>query len=167
MANTLDNSTDIKTLGEKIKGIRIAMMTTIAEDGSLYSRPMATQDMEFDGDLWFFTEAHAPKVGEVEKHQQINLSYTKPDDNRFVSISGTSEIVDDRQKMKDLWNPFVKAWFPNGPEDPNVTLLKVNVQKAEYWDGPSSKVVMLAHMAKSAITGKTDVPGENEKLNVE
>ena len=90
---------DVKLLGDKIKGIRIAMMTTVEADDVLRSRPMATQDMDFDGDLWFFTKASAPKVDDVEHHQQVNLNYAKPDDNLFVSVSGTAQLVRDRQKM--------------------------------------------------------------------
>jgi general stress protein 26 len=166
MTHHHDLPEDVKRLGEKIKGIRIAMLTTFHEDGTLRSRPMATQQMEFDGDLWFLTYADSPKVGEVQKDQQVNLSYAAPDDNRYVSVSGTAQLVRDRQKIDELWNPFYKAWFPNGKDDPNIALLKVNVTSAEYWDASSSKMVMLYHIAKSAITGKEDMGGQNEKLQI-
>src|SRR5450631_3516090 len=133
-------TSDTKRLAEKIKGVRIAMLTTEEEDGTLRSRPMATQEMEFNGDLWFFTYADSAKVDDVQQHRQVNLSYVKPDDNLFVSVVGTGQLVRDRQKIKELWNPFVKAWFPNGQDDPNVALLKVTVTSAEYWDAPGGKV---------------------------
>ena len=123
---------NIKLIGDKIKGIRIAMMTTVEADGTLRSRPMATQDMEFDGTLWFFTLADAPKVGEIQSDQQVNLSYAKPDDERYVSISGTVQLVRDQQKVKDLWKPILKVWFANGENDPNLALLKVDATQAEY-----------------------------------
>jgi general stress protein 26 len=157
---------NIKLIGDKIKGIRIAMMTTAEADGTLRSRPMATQDMEFDGTLWFFTLADAPKVGEIESDQQVNLSYAKPDDERYVSISGTAQLVRDQQKVKDLWKPILKVWFANGENDPNLALLKVDATQAEYWDSPSSKMVQVVLMAKAAVTGSQDALGENKKVNI-
>ena len=164
MANNTNHPGDVKLLAEKIKGIRVAMMTTIHEDGTLRSRPMATLDMEFDGVLWFFTLESTPKVGEVQENPQINLSYVKPDDERYISISGTAQLVRDKQKIDELWKPFLKAWFPNGKDDPNLALLKVTVTVAEYWDGPSNKMVQLSYIAKSAATSKVDMGGENAKV---
>ncbi len=164
MASNTQN--DAKLLGDKIKGIRIAMMTTVDTDGSLRSRPMATQDMEFDGDLWFFTKASAPKVDDVQHDQQVNLGYVKPDDNLFVSVSGTAQLIRDRQKMDELWKPALKAWFPNGKEDPDLALLKVTVDSAEYWDAPSGVMGRLYVVAKGLATGGQDSGGEDVKLNL-
>lgn len=155
---------DVEKIRELIKGIRYAMLTTVDEDGSLRSRPMATQEAEFDGTLWFFTAAGSPKVQEVGRDQRVNLSYAAPDDNRYVSVSGTARLVRDREKMKELWNPILKAWFPDGLDDPELALLQVHVTKAEYWDAPSSKMVQLAGFLKAIATGKPFAPGENEKL---
>jgi len=160
------NNNDVKLLGDKIKGIRIAMMTTTESNGVLRSRPMATQDMEFDGDLWFFTYADAPKVDDVEGHQQVDLSYTKTDDNLFISISGTAQVVRDHKKMKHLWKPLLKAWFPKGLEDPRLALLKVTVDSAEYWDAPSGVMGRLYVAAKGLATGGKDSGGEDVKLNI-
>ncbi len=156
----------IKLIGDKIQGIRIAMMTTAEADGTLRSRPMATQDTDFDGTLWFFTLADSAKVGEVKRDQQVNLSYAKPDDELYVSISGTAKLVRDQQKVKQMWKPIYKAWFPKGEDDPNLALLKVDATQAEYWDSPSSKMVQLVLMAKAAITGSQDALGENKKVNI-
>jgi general stress protein 26 len=148
-----ETTTALEQLREKIKGIRIAMLTTIDEDGSLHSRPMATQETEGDRDLWFFTAAGSPKVGEIERDQRVNLSYADPDDQRYVSVSGTARLVRDRAKAKELWNPLLKAWFPKGLDDPELALLRVQVEKAEFWDSPSSKMVQLAGFLKAVTTG--------------
>ena len=161
-----ETTNSVQLVNEKIKGIRIAMLTTAEPDGTLRSRPMATQEMDADGVLWFFTYADAPKVGDVEQQSQVNVSYSKPDDNTFVSVSGTAQLVQDRQKIKELWNPFVKAWFPNGQDDPNVGLLKVTVASAEYWDAPSGKMGALYTAAKNLVTHGENPGGENKKLNV-
>jgi len=166
MDTTKSRIDEIKVLGEKIKGIRIAMMTTAESDGTLRSRPMATQEVEFDGDLWFFTQASAPKVNDVQGHQQVNIGYAAPDDNRYVSVSGTAELLRDRNKLKELWKPFLKVWFPKGLEDPDLALLKVTITSAEYWDAPTNKMVLLANMAKSLVTGQQDLGGENKKIEM-
>lgn len=144
----------IQKLAGLIKDIKFAMLTTVHEDGTLHSRPMATQQQEFDGDLWFFTKADSSKVEDAKRERRVNVSYASPDDQRYLSVSGTAEIVRDRVKMKELWNPIYKAWFPQGLEDPEIALLKVNVEGAEYWDTPSGKMVQLIGYMKAMITGE-------------
>jgi len=159
-------TSDVKLLGEKIKGIHVAMLTTVEPDGTLRSRPMVTQDTEFDGDLWFFTQASTPKAQDVQRHQQVNLSYTKPDDNLFISVSGTAQLVRDQKKMKDLWKPYLKAWFPKGLEDPDLALLQVTAHHAEFWDAPSGAMGRIYSAVKGLATGGKDMGGENEKLDI-
>jgi general stress protein 26 len=156
---------DVKKLAKLIKGISIAMLTTRDDDGTLRSRPMQTQDQEFDGTLWFFTQASSHKVLEIDHEHQVNLSYAQPDDNRYVSVSGTATLVRDRARIDELWSPVLKAWFPKGKDDPEVALLRVDVTKAEYWDAPNSTIVKLVGFTKAILTGKEYWPGENEKLN--
>jgi len=157
----------VEKLRQLIKGIDIAMLTTVDEsDGTLRSRPMGTQQVEFDGDLWFFTRASAPKVDEVEHEQQVNVSYADVGHNRYVSVSGTARLVRDHKKNEELWNPVLKAWFPKGLDDPDLALLRIEVNKAEYWDSPSSTLVALAGFVKAIATGKPIKGGENEKLEL-
>jgi general stress protein 26 len=160
-----EKKSDVKLLAEKIKDIRIAMMTTQEADGTLRSRPMATQDVEFDGDLWFFTSSDAPKVSEVSQHHQVNISYSKPDDNLFVSVSGVAELVRDHDTIKHYWRHFYKAWFPQGLDDPTLALLKVHVESAEYWDVPSGKMTLLYRLTKKAAGTWEDI-GEDVKLDM-
>jgi general stress protein 26 len=165
-ASQNDHNEDVKKLGELIEDIQFAMFTTVDTDGTLHSRPMATQQVEFDGDLWFFTGLDAAKVQQVNRKHQVNVSFANPDDQRYVSISGWAELVRDHQKMEELWNPLYKAWFPDGLDDPNLALLKVHVMKAEYWDSPNSKVVQLVGFAKALVTGQPYQGGENEKIRL-
>lgn len=165
MALNMTREEGLQKLTKELKGIRFAMMTTLETDGTLHSRPMATHEIEADGSLWFFTHADTPKVDEVEQHQQVNLGYADPDDNRFVSIAGIARVVRDKAKMQDLWSDFLKAWFPLGLNDPELALLKVEPQGAEYWDGNSTSMVRLANIARAAFTGQRDTGGANEKLS--
>jgi general stress protein 26 len=141
------------------------MMTTVQAGGLLRSRPMATQKTPFDGELWFFTGHHSPKVDEIQADSHVNLSYSDPDSRHHVSITGTAELVQDREKIRSLWTPALQAWFPEGPDDPEVALLRVSVDSAEYWDAPSSKMVHLYDRVKAALTGKpVKDPGDHQKI---
>lgn len=164
MDNQADRNETIKKLGEMIEDIDFAMLTTIEKDGTLRSRPMSTQRVEFDGTLWFFTRTSAPKIEEVRRDEHVNVSYAKPEDQRYVSISGTAQVVRDRKKIEELWNPALKAWFPKGLEDPDIALLKITVEQAEYWDSPSSTMMHLFGFVKALATGQAYQPGENEKI---
>lgn len=164
--DTTHNKENIEKLSELIKDIKFAMLTTVEEDGALRSRPMATLKSEFDGNLWFFTKADAAKVDEVQQNQHVNISYAAPNEQKYVSVSGIAELVRDRHKIEELWNPLFKAWFPQGLEDPNIALLKVSVDQAEYWDSPSSAVVRLVGFVKAVVTGKPiENIGEHEKID--
>ena len=156
-------------LGELVKDIQIAMLTTQEADGTLRSRPMATQNKKLDRFLWFFTAIDSSKSQEVAEEPSVNLSYADPKSSRYVSISGRAKVVRDRQKAEELWTPFVKAWFPKGLEDPDLGLLRVTVDQAEYWDAPSGKAVALFGLAKSLLTGRPLYQGEgtqHEKLDI-
>ena len=163
----MDRPQSIEKLRSLIKDVKVAMLTTMEEDGSLRSRPMATQTTEFDGTLWFFTRRDSGKVDEVEREHQVNVSYAHPGHEHYVSVSGTARLVTDQQKMDELWSPVLKAWFPQGKDDPAVALLKVDVDKAEYWDSPSSTMVKIAGFIKSITTGKVYKPGTNERLDLQ
>lgn len=158
---------EVEKLRDLIKGIKIAMLTTQDTDGSLRSRPMGTQLDDFDGHyLWFFTYGDSGKVKEVQKDRQVNVSYADVGGNRFVSVSGRGLLVRDRKTMEKFWNELYKAWFPDGLETPDIALLQVTVDKAEYWDGPSNKLVVLAGFLKAIATGQTfDGGAENEKID--
>jgi general stress protein 26 len=146
-------------LGELLKGARICMLTTQDEHDSLRSRPMALQEADIEEDLWFFTQRHSHKVNEMKGDSRVNVSVSQ--DKTWVSISGTASLVDDKAKAKQLWNPTYKAWFPKGLEDPELILLKVHIDHAEYWDNPGGVVTVLIGYIKALATGEQAKIGEN------
>jgi general stress protein 26 len=156
-----------ETLKGLIKDARISMLTTMTADGKHVSRPMAVQDVEFDGDLWFFAYSDSDTVAEIRLHPQVNVSFSDDKQHAWVSVSGAAEQVTDQAKAEELWNPMLKAWFPDGLETPTLTLIKVHADTAEYWEAAhSSKVVTLLGYAKAAVTGKTPNAGENETVTL-
>lgn len=154
----------INKLKELIEGIDFAMLTTIS-DGRFHSRPMSTQQFEFDGSLWFFTGDQTHKVEEIQNDNRVNVAYSKPEDHTYVSVSGTAELVKDKAKIEELWNPILKAWFPKGLDDPTLTLLKISVEQAEYWDSPSSALVQIAGFLKAIATGEQAEGGDHGKIS--
>lgn len=134
---------DRETLNTLIKDIKIAMLTTLDESGRMHSRPMMTQQTNFDGDLWFFTSVRSHKTLEVDWNRQVHLNYALPEKNKYVSITGTGEIVRSKQKAEELWNDVYRSWFPKGLSDPDLVLLRVEVDEAEYWESDTMASVQV------------------------
>ncbi len=161
----MNKQESIEKIRELTHGIDFCMLTTM-DGGYLRSRPMSTQKFEFDGDLWFFTSNNTHKVEEIEKDGRVNAAYSDPGDNVYLSVSGRAEVVKDKAKIEELWSPILKAWFPEGLDDPSLCLLKIGVEQAEYWDAPSSKIVQLFGMVKAIATGQEADYGENKKMTL-
>ena len=162
----MSHESDYEKLREMIKDIDLCMLTTVDESDDLHSRPMSLNgDVDEQGNLWFFTSSNSHKASEIERTPNVNVSFVDTDEQHYVSISGDAELVQDRQKIKELWKPALKAWFPDGPDQPDVALLKVKVKKAEYWDGPSSTIAQAVSFVSAIVTGKQVEFGENKKMN--
>jgi general stress protein 26 len=159
---TVDRTAAVDKLRELVQDIRVAMFTTALPDGTLRSRPMMTQRTDFDGTFWFFSAWESGKVHELMQNAHANLAFAAPDDGRFVSVSGRASVVRDRRKAEELWHASYRAWFPRGLDDPNLSLLRVDVDSAEYWDAPSGKMVQLAGLVRAAVTGQPYHPDAGE-----
>ncbi len=163
---TEEDAENLKKLREMVQKMDIGMLTTREQDGTLRSRPMSTNgEIEFDGDLWFFTYGNSHKIEEIEREPQVNVSFAS-DKYRYVSMSGTARLVRDKAKVEELWKPQLKAWFPKGTEEPDIALLQVSVTQAEYWDSPGNVVSHAIGLVKALATGKAYDGGENKKLDL-
>lgn len=156
----------MKKIGELIKDVRIAMLTTAAPDGSFDSRPMATQKTDFDGTVWFLTRQDSGKVHEIANDSHVSLIYADPSNANYVSAKGRATVSRDQAKIHDLWNPMYKAWFPNGEDDPSIGVLRVDVAEAQYWEASSSRLVRgIKYVAAAATGGRVDL-GETGKVKL-
>jgi len=164
MTKTAD-AADLQKISGLIKDIKVAMLTS-EDGGHLRSRPMVAAQKDFAGELYFFTRASAAKVGEVQSHGSVNVSYADAERQNYVSLSGTASIEHDRRVVEAHWSEAMRTWFPNGKSDPDIAILKVSVEQAEYWDAPSSTMVYLYGYVKAVTTGRPPQPGENEKLRI-
>ena len=151
-------------IAKLIRKAKIAMLITTTAKGALRSRPMGTQRESFDGNLWFFTHASEPKVQEIKKHPQVNVSFANPDKNEYVSLSGKASLVNDRAKMAALWQKPLKTWFPKELNDPDLALLKVEVEQAEYWDQNGGVLEIVVGFVKSTVTGAESTAGYGTKV---
>lgn len=157
----LQKDEQLDKVAQLIKEIRYAMLTTLGSDGSLHSRPMATLQFDDNACLWFYTGIHSSKIDDLAARKKVNLAYARTDKQDYLSIVGTAEVVHDRSKMEELWTPWLKPWFREGLDDPELALLKVRVEQADYWDAPDSVALRLYGLAKGMLTGNTDALGEH------
>ena len=146
-------------LQELVRDIDIAMITTVTPDGALRSRPMVTREFTDDGEVWFFTADDSSKAGDLQAEHAVNIAYADGKKHRFVSITGSAEMVHDRERARALWNSSVKPWFPGGLDDPHLALLRVRIETAEFWDTSTNRMVQFFHPTKHA-------SGENVKVDV-
>ena len=167
MHETTEHTDALRKLRELIRDIEIGMLTTVDHDGLLRSRPMAVQQTEMDADLWFFTREDTAKVDEIIDEHRVGVTFADPKHQRYVSISGVATALRDRARIRELWKPSLKMWFPRGVDDPEIMLLRVHAEAAEYWDASSSKMVHLFSALKAALTGSDsdkDERGDHAKL---
>ena len=158
------NIEETAKVAELIHDGKIAIVTTVGPDGQLLSRPLALQDREFDGDLYFFTPDPSPKTDQVKANEQVNVSIDTG--NGWLSLAGTGSISKDDAMIDELWNVGAQAWFEQGREDPSLALLKVHADSAEYWTMDTPKPVALLKYAKAAVTGGAPDVGESAKVDL-
>ena len=157
----------MRKLRRLVKGIRVAMMTTTTEDGTLHSRPMATSEaLDEDGALWFFTSSETEKVREINADHHVNIAYSDPENDRYVSITGMARVVRDREKMQKLWSPMLRVWFPRGLDEPDIALLRVEVERAEYWDPSAGLLSAIVSRVRSAVTGAPKFPARHGRIDL-
>jgi general stress protein 26 len=165
MVETRTDAEAKRKVWELIREVQVAMMVTQDEEGRFRGRPMRASQKEFDGVLWFFTQADSPKVEEARQDERVLLAYSDPSSQNYVSIYGHAEVVRDVEMQKRLWSEPLRTWFPGGAEDPKVALLKVTCEGAEYWDAPSSTLVHAYGYIKAVTTGEPPKPGDNDKVD--
>jgi general stress protein 26 len=161
MSNRLKKE-EMETLRELIKDVDTAMLTTVTEEG-LVSRPMKTQEVEFDGDLWFFTKKETDKYKEILHDQDVNVAYAG---KSYVSVRGKAEIVEDLTKKKELWSKAYEKIMQSSYDNPNVILIKVKAEAAEYWEtGNLTKKIAFFYKRMTGQSAKSTDVNETVDLN--
>ena len=163
MEKHLSDTEALKKFNKLVNDINVCMFITENKDEE-HTRPMATIEVEENGTLWFFTDIRSIKVEEVSTQREVHLVYAHPGKESYMDVWGSAQVVTDKQSIKDKWSPIVKAWFPNGVDDPNIALLKVTPYNIYYWDAETGKMVSFLKIAASAVTGKKLAEGAEGKL---
>jgi general stress protein 26 len=166
MQRDLINKEAIEKIKELANNIKICMFCTDLSHEPFSTRPMALREVDEEGNLWFISSASSHKNYEIKDDENVQLVFSDPSDSHFLSIYGTAAIYRDPDKIKALWTPIANAWFEEGKNDPDLTVLKVDPAEAYYWDTPNGKMVTLLKLATAAITGKKMDTGEKGKLDV-
>ena len=165
---TTADTDDVRKVTELVDQARTCMLTTVAAGGRQVSRPMAVQEVEFDGDLWFFTLDDTAKVTQLIANPQVNVSFADEKNASWTSLSGRAEVVHDRAKAEELWSKPLQIWFADGLDTPGLSLLKVHAETAEYWDAADSKVRRLLGAARAVVTGDPDeFPAEQRTVRLD
>jgi general stress protein 26 len=156
---------DFTKFSELIRDIRIALLTTVDGEGRFHTRPVQTLEFEGNEVLWFFTDRGSPKADEVRRDVRVSLGYADPSKHTYVAVSGTGTVIQDAAKARELWTIEQRAYYPDGPQDSRLALLRVQIERAEYWIAPGRVSYLLA-AARAALTGvPVAVIGANRKLD--
>jgi general stress protein 26 len=151
-------------LYDLIREIRVALLTTVDRDGHFHARPVQTLKVEADGTLWFFTDWSSPKVDELHHDVRVSLGYADPAKGAYVAVTGSGRLIRDVQKAKELWHIEQRAYYPAGAEDERLALLRVDIERAEYWIAPG-RISYLVAAVTAAVTGTpAGIIGENRKI---
>ena len=161
MTTTTPTAEEREQLAALLKKARIALITTVSADNQLVSRPMAVQERDFDGDLWFFTEDPSHKTDEVRANPEVNVAYFKDGTKEWVSVSGRARLTQDRKRVHELYKPDWKAWLEDqggerngGPDDPRIALIVVEPQTVTYMKSNQPRVVAMFKVMHAIATGE-------------
>jgi len=166
MEKNLDQKKALKKFKKLAEKIRTCMFITNTTTEHEHTRPMATIEVEDNGTLWFFTDIRSIKVEELSMDRTVHLTYAHPGKESYLDVWGTASVITDEQQIKDKWSPIIKAWFPDGVDDPNLSLLKVQPTECYYWDNGTGKMVEFFKMVASMVTGKRIPEGPEGKLTL-
>ncbi len=157
----------IEMVQKLVKEIDICLFcTSLKTDDGSTARPMSTQDVDDEGNLWFFSDKNSDKNKEIEKEANVQLFYSDPSKSAYLVLNGEAEIIIDYAIVEELWSPHVKAWFKEGKDDPNISIIKVTSKSAYYWDTEGNKMINFFKMIASVATGKTLIDSKEGALKL-
>jgi general stress protein 26 len=161
-----DRASALAELARLIDGVPVAMVTTRTDDDQLTSRPMLLERLEADGSLTFLTHLSSDKVHQIARDPHVNVAFVSAKGDHYVSVSGTAAATHDSARMKALWNVTYRAWFPDGPEDPDSAIFTVTITRIESWDVPTSRLVRVWCAVKALATGQVVEAGDHQRRDL-
>ncbi len=156
---------EMNELRRLLDDMEICILTTVGSDGRFHARPMQLQRHDDDGVLWFATSLDTQKCADLRANPQCGVAFLKG--HTYLSLSGRAELVQDRELIRKLWDVGWRAWFPEGPDEPDLVLLKVIPEHAEWVSpGAAGTAKWLFTSVKNALTRSHDEPGEKKELDL-
>ncbi len=163
----IGNNEAIEKIKELSKKAQTCLFCTKIETGKSFStRPMSTQQVDDSGNLWFLSDKDSTKNMEVKDDDHVQLLFSGSSQSDFLSVFGKATILYDKQKISELYEPIVKAWFKEGKDDPNLSVIRVEPEEGYYWDTKHGKLVSLVKIVASMVTGKTMDDGIEGKIKL-
>ncbi len=163
MEKNLHNQEALGKLKELVESVHICMYCSMEHGSDMASRPMGTAKVDDDGSIWFFTTDHSGAAENAEHAEEVCLNYAHVTKNTYLCVMGNPELVFDKAKMKELWSPILKTWFPQGLDTPDIALVKVTPRSAHYWDSDASRLRLLFSFIKAQVSGKRPDGDEGEE----
>lgn len=163
MEKNLHNQEALQKLKELVESVHICMYCSMEHGSDMASRPMGTARIDDDGSIWFFTTDHSGAAQNAQHAAEVCLNYAHIPKNTYLCVMGTPELVFDKGKMKELWHPMLKTWFPQGLDTADIALVKVTPRSAHYWDSDASRLRLLFSFIKAQVTGKRPEGDEGEE----
>jgi general stress protein 26 len=157
----------IEKLKDLVEDIDICLFCTNLKTGDgATTRPMSTQEVDDEGNMWFFSDINSDKNREINNDKRVQLFYSHPGKSSYVVVNGEAQVIIDREKTEEIWSPMVKAWFKEGKDDPNISILKVTPTSAYYWDMEGNRMINFFKMIASVATGKKLVDAQEGSIKV-
>jgi general stress protein 26 len=159
----MSEGASLARLKELIESIRVGLLTTVDLDGSLHTRPVETLRCDIDGTLWFFTDHQSPKAHELSQDVRVSVGYSEPANKIYAVVTGQARLLRDKALAAQLWSFEQRAWYPKGLEDEHLAVLRVTLERAEYWETPGKASYLLA-AAAAMVSGRPATVGRDEKI---
>jgi len=154
---------------ELLPSFTSAMLLTHAMDGvDPHARPMGLigDPADFEGTLWFFSDDRSRKIAEIARQPRASLVLQSDSDHAYLHVLGWASVDEDRGRMRELYTPLLRAWFPEGLDDPHLTLIRFDVERAEYWSSPGGMLQELIAFTRAVFTGRPGQAGEQGTLEL-
>lgn len=154
MEKNLNNDAALEKMKSLVESVNVCMYCTKNEIGKMISRPMGTAKVDDDGTIWFFTDDDTTAAEDAKGTSDVCLNYSSTSSNTYASISGKARLVKDKSKMEELWNDFLKTWFPDGLGTPGISLIAVSPESGQYWESDATRLKLLYSYLKAKVTGE-------------
>jgi general stress protein 26 len=158
---------NIEKFRDMVDDVDIAILSTY-NGKEIKSRPMATTEIDKEGNIWFITDEYSGKVDDVESEHKVSVSYSNPTHNTYVVVNGSAAVITDRDKIEKLFNSAVRAFFPKGIDDPSLALLKIKPYEIEYWTNHHDEGMLrfMGILGSSPVADDELHHGEHGKINL-